>query len=74
MITLNLTHEYTEAILQVLGQLPTQTNAYPIFQEVKRQYETQATSDTPETTTTRDLPKDTGRTESNKSKSGKSND
>lgn len=72
MITLTLSPEYTEAILQVLGQLPTQTNAFPIYQEVKRQYETQTTSDTPEIAETRNLPKDAGRTESNKSKSGKS--
>lgn len=45
MITLTLTPEYAQAVLQVLGNLPTQTNAYPIYKEIQRQYELQTEND-----------------------------
>lgn len=40
-ITLNLTVEETNAILQVLGDLPTKTGAWPLIVKIKGQAEAQ---------------------------------
>ena len=42
MINLNLTTEEVNAILQVLGQLPTSSGAWPLLVKVKEQAEAQA--------------------------------
>ena len=40
-INLNLSIEEVNAILQVLGQLPTSSNAYPLMVKIKQQAELQ---------------------------------
>lgn len=40
-INLSLTVEETNAILQVLGQLPTSSNVYPLLINIKQQAEAQ---------------------------------
>jgi hypothetical protein len=42
MIKLELSVEEVNAILQVLGQLPTSSGAWPLLVKVKEQAETQA--------------------------------
>jgi hypothetical protein len=42
-ITLKLSVEEVNAILQVLGQLPTSSGAYPLLMKVKAQAEEQVT-------------------------------
>lgn len=37
MITLNLTAEEVNAILQVLGELPSKTGAWPLIVKIKEQ-------------------------------------
>jgi len=46
-ITLTLTVDETNAILQVLGQLPTSSNAYPLMVKVKQQAEEQLPKEEP---------------------------
>ena len=41
MITWNLSKEAAEAILNMLGQLPTSSGAFPIFVDLKQQTEKQ---------------------------------
>ena len=41
MITLELTVEEVNAILQTLGQLPTSSGAYPLMMKLKEQAESQ---------------------------------
>ena len=41
-ITLTLDAQEAVAIANIIGQLPTQTNAYPLFLKVKSQIEQQA--------------------------------
>ena len=41
MITLELTTEEVNAILQVLGDLPTKTGAWPLIVKIKQQAEAQ---------------------------------
>lgn len=41
MITLELTTEEVNAILQVLGDLPTKTGAWPLIVKIKDQAESQ---------------------------------
>jgi len=43
-INLTLTVEDVNAILQVLGQLPTSSNAYPLMMNIKQQAEIQVKS------------------------------
>jgi len=45
-INLNLTVDEVNAILQVLGQLPTSSNAYPLMVKIKQQADTQITAST----------------------------
>jgi hypothetical protein len=40
-ITLTVTTDEANAILQVLGQLPTSSNAYPLMMKIKQQAEAQ---------------------------------
>jgi hypothetical protein len=40
-LELNLTVEEVNAILQVLGDLPTKTGAYPLVMKIKEQAESQ---------------------------------
>jgi len=40
-INLNLTVEEVNAVMQVLGQLPTSSNAYPLLMKIKQQAEQQ---------------------------------
>ena len=40
-ITLKLTQEETLAIVQVLGQLPTSSNAYPLMVKIRDQIQPQ---------------------------------
>ena len=42
MITLTLTKDEVNAILQVLGQLPTSSGAWPLMVKIKEQAEPQA--------------------------------
>ena len=39
-VTLTVTAEEAHAIVQVLGQLPTSSNAFPLMMKVKQQIET----------------------------------
>jgi len=41
MITLNLTAEEVNAILQVLGDMPTKSGAWPLVMKIKEQAESQ---------------------------------
>ncbi len=40
-ITLDLTTDQVNAILQTLGQLPTSSGAFPLMMEIKKQAENQ---------------------------------
>ena len=40
-VTLNLTAQEAVDVVNIIGQLPTQTNAYPLFQKLKAQVEAQ---------------------------------
>ena len=44
-VTLNLTTEEVNAILQVLGQLPTSSGAWPLVVKIKAQAEPQVVKD-----------------------------
>lgn len=50
-ITFTVTQQEAEAIVAVLGQLPTQTNAYPLYlkvtEQVKKTAKPATTEDTP---------------------------
>ena len=43
VITLNLTTEEVNAILQVLGDMPTKSGAWPLVMKIKQQAESQET-------------------------------
>lgn len=43
VITLNLTAEEVNAILQVLGDMPTKSGAWPLVMKIKQQTESQET-------------------------------
>ena len=45
MIKLDLTVEEVNAILQVLGDLPTKTGAYPLVMKIKEQADSQKEKD-----------------------------
>ncbi len=45
MINLTLTTEEVNAILQVLGQLPTSSGAWPLVVKIKEQAESQVVKD-----------------------------
>jgi len=45
MITLNLTPEEVNAILQVLGELPSKTGVWPLILKIKEQAEAKPTQD-----------------------------
>lgn len=45
MITLNLTPEEVNAILQVLGELPSKTGVWPLILKIKEQAEVKPTQD-----------------------------
>jgi len=45
MITLNLTQEEVNAILQVLGELPSKTGAWPLIVKIKEQAEAKPASE-----------------------------
>ena len=47
-ITLTLTLDEVNAILQVLGELPTKTNAYPLLVKVQQQAQAQVPDPAPE--------------------------
>jgi len=38
MITFNLEQKEAEFIIQAIGQLPTQSGAFPLFEKLKQQY------------------------------------
>lgn len=42
MITFTLTQEEATAICQIVGQLPTSSNAYPLFKKLVEQVNAQA--------------------------------
>jgi hypothetical protein len=46
-ITLTVTTDEANAILQVLGQLPTSSNAYPLMMKIKQQAEAQVPQEDP---------------------------
>jgi hypothetical protein len=46
-ITLTVTTDEANAILQVLGQLPTSSNAYPLMMKIKQQAEAQVSQEDP---------------------------
>ena len=45
MITWNLSKESAEAVLNMLGQLPTASGAYPLLVDLKQQTDNQAVED-----------------------------
>lgn len=47
MIKLELTVEEVNAILQVLGELPTKTGAFPLVMKIKEQAEPQVPKEDP---------------------------
>jgi len=47
-ITLNLTQEETNFILQVLGELPTKSGAFPLCVNIQKQIEDSLTNNTGE--------------------------
>lgn len=47
-VTLNLSVEEVNAILQVLGDLPTKTGAWPLVIKIKEQAEPQVSQETTE--------------------------
>lgn len=46
MITFTLTQEEANAIYQLVGQLPTSSNAFPLFTKLGEQLRTQAVPET----------------------------
>jgi len=54
MITLNLLPEEAQFIFTVLGQLPTQTNAFPLFNKVGAQLKEQQTTSSTEVNVEKD--------------------
>jgi hypothetical protein len=47
-MTLNLTADEVQGILQVLAELPTKSNAWPLVQKIETQVAEQTASDEPE--------------------------